>query len=689
MSKLFSLLVLVVVCQTAFAQEFFNCGNVDWYNQHMANNPAIQHNEEQLELFTRDFVAQHPNGSRDNSDPDYIIPIVFHVLHDYGIENISDAQIIDAVRVLNNNFRKNNADTAFTVPAFQGIAADSKIEFRLARLDPNGNCTNGIERIATTQTYYGDDDSKINQWPNERYLNVWVVKEIQSGAAGYAIYPSAAQFNPSSDGIMILHNYVGSIGTGSPSRSTALTHEVGHYLNLQHVWGNSNNPGVSCGSDQVNDTPETKGWTSCNLSGNVCNPGIVENVQNFMEYAYCSTMYTNGQRNRMHAALNSNTADRNNLWSAGNLIATGTDDLNYADCSPKPVISPDDTRFVCVGDTVWFKHFTTNGSASSWDWTLPGSSPSSSTDSSAFAVYATPGTYDVILTTSNDAGSNGTTANDYVTVLPNTGIHQAVGFMENFEGFSFSGSNWAVVNPEGSAWTLSTSVGYSGTKSLKLNTLGQLTEMADHFITPTYDLTGLANPMLHFRVAYAQRETTDVDQLRVYASTDCGQTWTLRYSKVGVQLNTAAATVTNAFVPNATQWRQESVNLSLFAGNPNVRFRFEFTYKGGNNIYIDDINFDPTTNIDETENNLAMSVFPNPASGNELAMSFNLPEALSHATVKLVSAEGRVVELLQPSRLEVGHQLLHFNLSDVPSGYYLLWLRDGNSAWSRPVVVKH
>ena len=183
-------------------------------------------------------------------------------------------------------------------------------------------CTNGITRHYTTKTDWAPSFSNyIYTWDPSKYLNIYVVRTMQSGAAGYTYLPGTA--SAPADAIVVLHNYVGSMGTSNGFASRTLTHETGHWFNLQHVWGSTNSPNVACGDDGVSDTPVTKGHNSCNLNSAVCSPGIVENTQNYMEYAYCSRMFTQGQKNRMHNCIIGGIAGRNNLSSNANLIATG------------------------------------------------------------------------------------------------------------------------------------------------------------------------------------------------------------------------------------------------------------------------------------------------------------------------------------------------------------------------------
>ena len=270
-------------------------------------------------LFTRSLVLAFLLNAYylASANPD-TIQVVFHVLHRGGAENISDAQILDAVRILNDDFNKRNSDTSQVIPAFQNSIGNAEIEFQLATTDPQGNPTTGIDRIYTTFVTPNNVDSfYLNQWDQSRYLNIWTAK-VGAVQPYPVLSPASADSFPERDGVVIRPNYLGSIGTGSSTVSRALTHEVGHFLNLMHLWGNTNNPGITCGDDSVSDTPITKGFTSCPSDSNamICTAGVIENYQNFMEFSYCSKMFTQGQVTRMKDCLNSNVGNRNSLRSS-------------------------------------------------------------------------------------------------------------------------------------------------------------------------------------------------------------------------------------------------------------------------------------------------------------------------------------------------------------------------------------
>lgn len=569
------------------------CGTTEAQNKFINLHPEmisqIEFDRESLEKHTQNFQR---NNSSKISGVIYTIPVVFHILHDYGAENIPDDQIYDAMRILNEDYRKLNADTSIIVSAFKSVASDSEIEFRLAQKDPNGNCTNGIDRIWTMKTYAGGDAAKLNYWPRDKYLNVWVVKTITqvSGAAGYAYNPGNTW--PIYDGIIILHNFIGSIGTSNINNSRALTHEVGHWFNLDHTWGNTNEAGVSCGDDNVSDTPITKGHLfSCPLNDQACASGIVENIQNYMEYSYCCTMFTQGQKNRMRAALTSSTAGRNNLWSTSNRTATGTD-VNPFLCSADFTTS---STIVCAGKPAQFYDASYNSEPTLHIWSFNGATPATSSIKNPIVTYYTPGVYNVTLTAGNGSNTYTKTKNSYITVLPAPG--KSTPYSEGFETGTFPNADWMIVNPDNSStykWTLATGVSYSGSKCLKMNNYNNDTLQHDDLLSSSIDLSNLTAATIKFKVAYCQRTTTTNDKLTLYVSTNCGQTWSPRFGKTGSALATTAIQ-TSAFTPtNTSQWVEYSASLTSTFLVENVRLKFVFDADGGNNLYLDDINITGT-----------------------------------------------------------------------------------------------
>ena len=190
------------------------------------------------------------------------IPVVVHVVWNVANQNVSDAQIQSQIDVLNRDFRKRNPDVS-TVPAvFQGLIADMEVEFALATRDPSGNPTTGITRNQTSATSFSDDDKVKSQstsgadaWPADHYLNLWVCP-LGGGLLGYAQFPGGPA---ATDGVVINYTAFGSTGTAAApfNLGRTATHEVGHWLNLLHIWGDD---GTGCsGSDQVSDTPNQGG----------------------------------------------------------------------------------------------------------------------------------------------------------------------------------------------------------------------------------------------------------------------------------------------------------------------------------------------------------------------------------------------------------------------------------------------
>jgi PKD repeat protein len=715
---LFAGAALFSVCTSTVvrAQEKY-CGSTEMTQKLWAKDPSLYEKflEESAIEKERDRIA-FANGYKEGDGkampPVYVVPVVFHIIHEGGTENISDAQIYDAMRCINEDYRKLNADNAATISAFTSISADIEINFVLARKDPSGNCTNGIDRIYSSQTNIGDDGSKLNDWPRNKYLNIWVVRTITSGAAAYAYTPGTVSSSASAgnDGVICLSTYVGSIGTSTLSHSHTLSHEIGHYLNLQHCWGPTNNPGCdgtatsgpcystgpfppagpidNCDYDDfVSDTPNTRGWTSCNLSGATCG-SPVDNVQNFMEYSYCSTMFTAGQKSRMRTAITSSTASRNNLWTSANLTATGVSTpsvLCQADFQ-----SSDPSNIVCQGDSLTFTDLSWNGNPTSWSWVFPGGTPSTSTDSMPTIVYNTPGVYDVTLTVTDGSGSVNTTKTGYVTVFANTAAYSATFYSEGFEGSAIPNADWNVFNltPGTNTWTQTTAAAASGTKSVRILNTSTSDGNVDELVSPTIDMTAMGGSTVNmtYKVANAQRTSTTADKLQVYVSSNCGKTWSLRQTVSGVSLSTGGVT-TSSFVPTASQWATKVVNLSLVASQPSVMVKFKFTSNGGNNIYIDDINISSTAGIDELASNLGFNVYPNPAEENTV-IAFALTE--SHNTdIRIFDVLGQEMTRVFSGNLAAGdHQYKIADHTTLASGVYFVKLTLDGRAFTQKLIVK-
>jgi PKD repeat protein len=696
--KSITTIVLVVFCCTfcffsssIFAQDLKPCGTTEMHLKMMESDPVYKQNylSEQERLKTLDKEA-YANGYKDArltaplGPPKYIIPVVFHIIHQYGIENISDEQARDAIRTLNEDFRKRNKDTVNTIDLFKPIAADCEIEFRLAQLDPNGNPTNGIERIASPYTSLGNDSSKLNPWPRSKYLNIWVTKYIKGGFAAYANYPGTAT---DKDGIISLHTYIGAIGTGSLLGSHTLSHEVAHWLNIQHVWGNTNAPEVNCGDDDVLDTPVTKGHNNkCPLNEQFCNAGIVENVQNFMEYSYCFTMFTNGQKTRMHNALNNTAGDRNNVWTTANLIATGV-------TTPPQLIKADFRSLnmdnvVCQGATLKFIDQSWNGSRTSWNWTFEGGNPATSTDSMPVVTYANPGVYDVQLTVSNSTTTVSTTKKKYVTVNPTIGAGEPY-YSESFETDTLPNAKWTVrYNGPGNAWKQTNLAAVHGTHSAMVLNTPEALGYANDLIGPSIDMTKVTGPnlVLNFKVAYAKRTPASNDKLQVLISADCGRTWDLRKSISATTLSNGIIQAGN-FIPTAQQWTEQTIPLSSYSSVKNLFYKFAFVSNNGNNIYLDDINVTGSVGVaEEWISKLNLNVYPNPSKENAV-VSFDLEEK-EQIAITVQDIVGRHVSIVFSGNLGAGHhQYMVSDHSKLSAGIYFINFTVGKQSLSRKLII--
>ncbi len=281
----------------------------------MQAQPSIQQEVRQIENHTQQWIQQQQD--RIELREVITLPVVVHVLWRTDVENISEEQIQSQMQVLNDDFRLLNQNFPQTPTPFKSLAADIEIEFCLASLDPNGMATNGITRTRTniinigeTEAWYSSTAGGKDPWNPREYINIWVCDIGDEETLGFASFPGTA-YPPQSDGLVIGHRYFGTSGTANFSRPNHLgrtvTHEMGHYFNLEHIWGDESR---NCGRDDfVSDTPrqyqDSFGCPNYPLRDD-CTPGGAGVLfVNYMDYTddACMSVFTNGQKARMLATL--------------------------------------------------------------------------------------------------------------------------------------------------------------------------------------------------------------------------------------------------------------------------------------------------------------------------------------------------------------------------------------------------
>jgi hypothetical protein len=320
-----AILLFCFVFQIQYVSAQMHCGHVEYMNSMYQKNPDLK---KQYDAFNQKInqVVQMKKDSRiagvSSAEVIYEIPVVVHVIHNVASgaitgTNISDAQILSQIDILNQDYSRSNADTGNTYSAFKNVAADTKIHFCLSTLDPNGAETNGIVRVYSSKTSFSlYDDSQLkglSYWPNDRYLNIWVCN-LSGSILGYAQFPNNSSLiglttiegSDLTDGVVVNYQAFGNTGTATfpYNLGRTTTHEIGHWLGLIHVWGDAD-----CGDDYVADTPtqftSTSGST-CSMDYSTCTgPSTLNMNQNYLDYSAdaCMNIFTQGQTDRMRTVM--------------------------------------------------------------------------------------------------------------------------------------------------------------------------------------------------------------------------------------------------------------------------------------------------------------------------------------------------------------------------------------------------
>ena len=612
MRLIYIIILLVLNTSILFSQVLPMCGTDKVMKKHRQSN----YFKNQQASITKGVSSSQTFNTK-------VIPLVFHIIHDgHPIgedENVSVAQIENAVSILNEDFNILNQDLENVVSDFQNVIGDPNIEFRLAKLDPNGNCTSGINRIFSNMTNQANDCIKdLIAWDDSKYVNIWVVEDIDNtiGAAAYTYLPGALWDEV--EGIIINHEYLGSIGSSNntPYKRHTLSHEFGHYFNLEHTWGwGSNGELDNCSyDDNVSDTPNTIGaYSTCNLSQISC--GSLDNIQNFMDYSSCTCMFTVGQANRMQDCLNSSVSQRNNLWTNSNLWDTGThDNYNAEACIPNIDFFTSQVDRICANTATTFINTSESlGSNAVFNWSFPGADIEYSSDENPIVNYSVSGEYQVTLTVFASGGENTLTKTYFVYDAP-------MNLNESFENTQFPVNSdpslsWSIQGPPNeTSWTRSPLSSNPTTGSVRIRSRYFECNKKHYLYTPSLDLSnfglGIGEPLkILFDIAHGKRTNQSDDLLVISYSRDCGNTWQERASwDTDELITTTGGNVGNNFTPNQDEWVERSVNIQSAAEENDVIIRFEFSGERGGYLYIDNVRLTGEwINIAELDSSLSNS----------------------------------------------------------------------------------
>jgi hypothetical protein len=576
------------------------------------------------------------------------IPVVVHIIHNGETigsgSNIADSRITEQIERLNKDFRRLNADTSNTPPEFRNVAADTEIEFVLAKQDPYGLPTNGINRVPGIRPVYDLVDNTelkaLSYWPAEDYMNLWVV-ELES-LLGYAQFPvstlgglEVASENRLTDGVVIDSDFFGvNPGLTPESIGRTCTHEVGHFLGLRHTWGDG---GCSV-DDFCDDTPRSNNSNFGCPDAESC--GSKDMVQNYMDLSddLCMNLFTVCQKNRMRVVLN-NSPRRLSLTNSHGAIPpimvdndAGIREITFPQSgicaetiTPQAIIQNTGTNVI----SSFTVELLVDG--------IPVESKSISntlqlleTTTVSFSSLAVMDMTKVgIIINQTNGVVDGNAQNNQKEISVNLKSFSSLPLSETFNTFPTS---WEVRNDDNSlTWELATAPAESpGNTAARLNFFNYIDAKGeyDYLISPAFDLSTYTGLTLEFDLSYAPFSAGDQDGLIVAISNDCGNTFPLQqyaYFKQGLDLATAPFNG-GSFVPSGrSDWNTEIINLDQYAGSENLRIAFIAINDYGNNLYIDNVNINGTR---APELDLAVVSIQHPAA------VFCSGESIPKATVK-------------------------------------------------------
>jgi hypothetical protein len=638
MKKIFTVLAAIALA-VSNGQAQRNCGSME-HLQQMSNDPQVVERRTQIEAFTEEWVR---NNGGDRAL--VTIPVVVHVVYNTATENISDAQIQSQITVLNADFRKLNSDASLVPSAFSSLAADANIEFCLASTDPTGASTTGITRTSTTSTSFSTNDGVKfsssggkNAWDATKYLNIWVC-DISGGILGYAQFPGGSA---STDGVVIDYQYFGTMGTATApfNKGRTATHEVGHWLNLYHIWGDD---GTGCtGSDLVSDTPNQADENyGCPTFPQVsCSNGANGDMfMNYMDYTddACMYMFSTGQASRMQALFATGGARASLLTSNG----CGAPNPNLCNAPSTPTASG-------ISQT---------GATLSW------SAVSGAVSYNFQYKLASAATYTTVNTTATSYVLTGLTAgtayNARVQTVCSAGnsVDSGVASFTTTSTTPTCTDNYESNNTSGTAKTIA--VNANLTARIGTSTDKDWFKFANTTTNRNIriDLTGLP---------------ADYD-VRLYNPSG---------TQIGISQN--GGTTNEVIIYNTTVVGTYKIQVYGYNGafNSTACYTFRASISASSFREGEEIEVEPMV-IEDQQAIAITSAFPNPTS-EKLNLQFTTAEN-ANTTIQVIDITGRVIMSNNYSAIE-GLNTVVLDFAPLATGYYTVMLTDGTNRSTKMVV---
>lgn len=578
--------------------------------------------EKEIPLFLKNVSAQNITL------PDTIfIPLVFHVLWHTPTENIIDSQITSQVRILNEDFRSLNSDTINTPPFFKSLRGKTRFWFVLAKQDPYGMPTNGINRVYTFRKDGFALDGRVNitklggqdAWDPRFYVNIWVCNmESASGTIGATYFPGGSLKR---DGIMIDYRYLGSGGITLPpyNLGRTMTHEMGHYFNLDHTWGPTDISFLPfCGDDDhVEDTPpQSNANYYCPIFPRPSCGNTSDMYMSYMDYVDdpCMNMFSKGQVERMLAAWYIMTPYLRQSRALETPFPS-----KAADAGITAILYPVDYSFTCnTSDKIIavLRNFGTdtlhavniivgiNGDTSSSkiyrlaNLSIPPQMNDTINLEGKF-TYPYSGSLSLFVSTqqpnkSPDGNPSNNRSSITINVQDDKGIR--LPYVQYFNEIPFPPKGIGLENPDKLfTWTATNGSQLSGlAPSIMMDNIEYpFPGRKDYLMLPPVDLSGTDEPALLFLHAYqlyvgGQKEFSDT--LTVEVSINCGKDWQRIFYKGGLELASVKRAERGYFSPDKPdQWASSVLSLGAWRGNENVWIRFVNICGSENLLYLDNI----------------------------------------------------------------------------------------------------